>query len=148
MQAVEALTRLIKMADETMESTCIDPESLDQDDPSLQRFQQDKVAIAIIQSMLNTALPVARFRCFVRIESGKAKGREYTLCATRIEDIVAALHPLSRTRCDVYVLLFEQRATGANALDGYQGSTTKGLKPSATFVGYLESLRKYAELAN
>lgn len=148
MQAVEALTRLLAMADESIKSSCIDPESLDQDDPSLQRFQEDQIAIAVIQAMLNTALPVARFRCFVRIESGKAKGREYTLCAVRIEDIVAALHPLGSRKTDVYILLFEQRATGADALDGYQGSTGKGFKASPSFLAYLEGLRKYAELAN
>lgn len=143
MQAVEALQRLISMADELV-GLHPSQRPANEEDSS-----EDKIAIAIIQAMLNTALPVARFRCFVRIESGKAMGREYTLCATRIEDIVAALHPLSRVKTDVYVLLFEQRADGADTLDCYQGTTKTFTRASQShFANYLESLRKYAEVAN
>lgn len=137
MQAVEALQRLIGMADELMG---LHPSQR----PANEDNSEDKIAVAVIQAMLNTALPVARFRCFVRIESGREKGREYTICGVHIEDIVTALYPLSRNNREVYILLFEQRSTGADALDGYQGNTTKGFKADASFVAYLEGLRKYS----
>lgn len=144
MQATEAMTRVIAIADQMTQESSIPEGSED-----AERLEQDKIAVAICQAMLNTALPVTRFRCFVRIESGKAKGREYTLCGVRIEDIVAALYPLTSRKTEVYVLLFEQRPTGADALDGYQGTTKSFTRASQShFENYLESLRKYAEVAN
>lgn len=146
MQATEALTRIIEIADKSILAI-----KAQTPEPELQEhiIGESETAVAICQAMLNTALPVTRFRCFVRIESGKAKGREYTLCGVRIEDIVAALYPLTSKKTDVYVLLFEQRATGADALDGYQGTTKTFTRSSQShFANYLESLRKYAELAN
>ena len=134
MQAVEALTRLIDIADAMADAE------------DAEKAEQDQLAISICQAMLNTALPVARFRCFVQVESGKHLGREYTLCGVKIEDIVAGLTPLSRAGTKVYVTLWEQRATGADMIEGYQGMSTR--KPGSTnnpFIGFLKSLSKYSE---
>lgn len=140
MQAVEGLTILIGLADETLKLNSTYGTDAPVFSPSEERLQ---LATSICQAMLHTALPVAKYRVFVKIESGRENGREYTICATSIEDIVAALYPLSRMRRQVYVTLWEQRATGADMLEGYQGSSDK-------MRSYLDMMRKYsaAHLAN
>jgi hypothetical protein len=116
-----------------------------QDEEERKEFEQDQLAISICQAMLNTALPVARFRCFVRIESGRDDGREYTICSTNIEDVIAALYPLHSFSRSIYVSLWEQRSTGADMLEAYQGKTNKQFSHF-----FLENLKKYssAHLAN
>lgn len=139
MQAVEALTLLISMGDQSLKLNA----SLDGDNPQLSEYEKQlQLAVSVCQAMLNTALPVARFRCFVQIESGREKGREYTICGVNIEDIVTALYPLSLLQRNVYVSLWEQRATGADMIEGYQGPTRGVSKPQ--FRMFLDSLRKYS----
>lgn len=141
MQAVEALTRLIAIADRR---------GIDSDKELAERLKdsdeaaKDQLASSIAQAMLNTALPVARFRCFVQIESGKRKGREFTICAVNIEDIIAALGPLSTTATKVYINLWEQRATGADMLEGYQGWTRTATDKKMQM--FLKSLEKYSSM--
>lgn len=143
MQAVEGLTRLIAMADgkvavKTQQALVEDTITLNEaSEETRKELEQDQLAISICQAMLNTALPVARFRVFVKIESGREEGREYTICAVSIEDVVAALYPVSRMRRQVYITLWEQRPTGADMLEGYQGSADK-MRP------YLQMMRKYS----
>lgn len=142
MQATEALTRLIEIADKALTSG---REVTGEPERQEGVLAEGETAVAICQAMLNTALPVARFRVFVQIESGREKGREYTICATRIEDIVAALYPLTLMARDIYITLWEQRPTGADCIEGYQGkSRATGNKP---FRLFLDGLRKYAEVA-
>lgn len=133
MQAVEAMTRLIEMADHYIaeEGGPADPD----------KREQLEVAVAVAQAMLNTALPVARWRCFVKFESGVEKDREFTLSAVNIEDIVVPLRALGNARRQVYVTLWEQRATGADMVTGYQGSTFDLKKK---YRGFVDALRQYA----
>jgi hypothetical protein len=155
MQAVEALTLLIRAADLLstptgftipLDNTNAEPVP---DIPSSAQVEL-KVAVAVAQAMLNTALPVARFRAFVRYESGKEDGREFTICGINIEDIVAALYPMTQMNRAVYVTLWEQRATGADMLEGFQGRTKQITDQPKMFRSYLDSLRKYSvsSLAN
>lgn len=142
MQAVEGLTRLITLGDLYTKVR----EELANPTPEEQaEREQDQLAISICQAMLNTALPVAKYRVFVKIESGREKGREYTICAVSIEDIVAALYPLTQMIRSVYVTLWEQRATGADMLEGFQGPTRDR---KGRFRSYLDMLKKYRVLAN
>ena len=123
MQAVEALTRLIAIADQANQVTSFDMKTTEE-------LEQDQLAVTIAQAMLNTALPVARFRCFVRIEGGVKKeiGSEYTVCAPDLKSIQSSLRLLLPHRRDVYIQLWEQRKTGADMLSAYQGSTRYGVR--------------------
>lgn len=141
MQPVEAITRVLTLADhmtappggETRNTVHTEEEQ-----------QQNELAISVCQAMLNTALPVARFRAFVKFDSGKEEGLEFTVCATKIEEVIAALDPLTKSTRQVYISLWEQRATGAGMLAGYQGWTRKiGRRSSHNALGgYLAELRK------
>lgn len=136
MQGAEALTRLIAIADRRPVGEPMSPE--DQ-----QEFENDQVAISIAQAILNTMLPVARFRCFVRIESGREEGSEYTLCAVKIEEIIAGLFPLSQMSRKLYINLWEQRPTGADMLKAFQGSTAAG-RGRSQFRKFLDELKQYS----
>lgn len=145
MQPVEALTRIIAMADANTAarsdvSIPLAPQGEITEVPN-DELEQDKLAVSIAQAMLNTAIPVARFRCFVKIESGKMAGREYTICAVNIEDIVASLYGLKINNFQVYITLWEQRATGAEMLESFQGRTRATNKQ---FDRYLDELRRHA----
>lgn len=146
MQPVEAITRVMHLADGM---TAPPGSPLREVLHTEEEDKQNTLAIGICQAMLNTALPVARFRCFVRVESGVDAGREYTVCATKIEEIVAALRPLARCRqpTALYVSLWEQKAMGAEMLSGYQGKTRVSFKSSTApgaLSSYLDSLSKYS----
>jgi hypothetical protein len=145
MQAVEALNRLIAVADQYAPKVFSDQSSPE----DRQEGEQNLLAISVAQAMLNTALPVARWRCFVQYESGKEEGREFTICAVNIEDIVAALYPLSTMVRKVYITLWEQRPTGADMVQGFQGWTHTPAKKKA-LRQFLDSLRQYSvsSLAN
>lgn len=137
MQPLEALTRLIALAD----GMTAPPESPTRNVlHSEEDQQQNEVAISVCQAMLNTALPVARFRAFVKLESGPNEGLEFTICAVKITEIVAALMPLTLRPVKVYISLWEQRATGADMLAGYQGLSRKSIGKPAGMVSYLNEL--------
>lgn len=138
MQATEALTILIRHADQRIKHV----QSLEQAPKDEEEYKSFETAASICQAMLNTALPVARFRLFVRIENGKDDGREFTVCGVNIEDIIAAMVPYQNSARKLYVTLWEQRATGADMLEGFQGWTRVAGKPSLKL--YLEGLRKYS----
>lgn len=138
MQPIEALTRVIAMADYFKHEEGGHP------DPD--RQAQDDLAVSICQAMLNTAIPVARFRCFIRIESGKYEGTEFTVCSSKIEDIQASLDSIRRYPMvrSLYVSLWEQRATGADMLVAFQGkSRTKTHGRLDQFGDYINELDKY-----
>jgi hypothetical protein len=140
MQATEALTHLIALGDAM---TAAPVEGTERVRPRTEEEQErDTLAISVCQAMLNTALPVARFRLFVRIENGKDDGREFTVCGVKIEDIIAAMTPYQNSARKLYVTLWEQRATGADMLEGFQGWTRVAGKPSLKL--YLEGLKKYS----
>lgn len=124
MQAVEAMTRLIGLADEmiSVEGSIIPWDGT----INYESLEELKVATAVCTAMLNTALPVARYRVFVRYDHSYPRdeiGSEFTLCSTRMKDIRAALSPLQLMKKEVYITLFEQKDTGADMISGYQGQT-------------------------
>lgn len=143
MQPVEAITRVMHLADGM---TAPPGSPLREVLHTEEEQEQNTLAIGICQAMLNTALPVARFRCFVRIESGGSSGHEYTVCATKIEEIVTALRPLTLYSTSVYVSLWEQKPMGADMLSGYQGKSKVMLRSRTKggLAAYLASLSKYS----
>lgn len=130
MQSVEAMTRLIGLADELIkeDGVLILGDKFVEDDQGdlISAMDEIKVAAAVANAMLNTALPVAKYRVFVRYDRCFPKediGLEFTICAVQMKAIRAALAPLDLTSREVYITVFEQRATGAEMVSGYQGPT-------------------------
>ena len=126
MQPVEALTRVIALADKELGRVDsilgpVDAEEINEED------YPDQVAVAICNTMLNTALPVARFRAHVTVEDCKTGSRvglgDFTISATSIDAIKNGMVGLTMEKVTVYASLWEQRATGADMLSGYQGET-------------------------
>lgn len=142
MQAVEAMQRLIAMSDELLG---LHPAQR----PANEDKEQDEVAIAIIQAMLNTALPVARYRAFVEVDREQPKRSkfqdsvaprdEYTVCGVTMDNILAGLVGITHVPTNVKVSVFEQRADGADMISGYQGQT-KGKSEWARFLNGLKAL--------
>lgn len=123
MQAVEALTRLIKVTDLAILEA---KNQINMEDSILaSEVEQNGVAVAVGQAMLNTALPVARFRAHVTIDkigpSSKLGLGDFTVCGTSISSIKNGLIGLSHEGVEVHVSLWEQKAAGADMLSGYQG---------------------------
>lgn len=123
MQATEALTRLIKVTDLAILEA---KNQINMEDSILaSEVEQNEVAVAVGQAMLNTALPVARFRAHVTIDkigpSSKLGLGDFTVCGTSISSIKNGLIGLSHEGVEVHVSLWEQKAAGADMLSGYQG---------------------------
>lgn len=142
MQAVEAMQRLIAMSDELLG---LHPSQR----PANENKEQDEVAIAIIQAMLNTALPVARYRAFVEVDQDQPKRSkfqervavrdEYTVCGVTMASLISGLVGITHVVTNVKVTVFEQRADGADMISGYQGQT-KGKAEWARFLRGLTAL--------
>lgn len=123
MQATEALTRLIKVTDLAILEA---KNQVNMEDSILaSEVEQNGIAVAVGQAMLNTALPVARFRAHVTIDkigpSSKLGLGDFTVCGTSISSIKNGLIGLSHEGVEVHVSLWEQKAAGADMLSGYQG---------------------------
>lgn len=126
MQAAEALTRLIAMGDELLG---LHPSQR----PANEDKEREELAITIAQAMLNSMIPVARYRVHVEIdaeqplrksaEDARAVHEEFTACATQMHGILGALIGITMTKTNVRVSLWEQRPTGADMISGYQGPT-------------------------
>ena len=122
MQAVEALTRLIALGDDELKKNSTygtEAQGLSSSEEEL------ATAVAVGQAMLNTALPVARFRAHVTLDkigpSSKLGLGDFTVCGTSISSIKNGLIGLSHEGVEVHVSLWEQKAAGADMLSGYQG---------------------------
>lgn len=122
MNGAEALTRLIGAADQ-LRSRIED----------WKEQEELQVASAVCQAMLNTMLPIARFRAHVEIDAGQAKrtpGKaklaatsEFTACSVTMDGIRSSLTALSSVETNVRISIWEQRANGADMLSGFQGKT-------------------------
>lgn len=139
MTPLEAMTFLIKQVDDQMSATRQLSEITQMQPEEQAHCEEVELAISVITAMLNTALPIARFRCFVSVDKHSLlKSRvheEFTVCAVNIAGIKGGLIGLNEHRTDVHVTLWEQRATGAEMLSGYQGPT-KGKR----YRNWLDSL--------
>jgi hypothetical protein len=134
MNASEALTRLIQCADEQIAATQGSFSEQTGEEPEIApELEELQVAVAVSQAMLNMMLPVARYRCHVEVDAQQQKRSpgqqklaahsEFTSCSASMEGIKSSLVALSTVDTEVRVTVFEQRATGADMLVGYQGKT-------------------------
>lgn len=140
MQALEAMQRVIALADELLG---LHPTQR----PGNEDKEQEEVAISICQAMLNTAMPVARFRAFVEVDRDQPKRTkfqesvaprdEFTVCGVTMDNIIAGLIGITHVPTNVKVSIFEQRADGADMLCGYQGQT-KGKAEWGRFINQLK----------
>ncbi len=132
MQAIEALNHLVQQANDRVRYAHQLTEGRELSELEIEENKRNDLAIAICTAMMNAAIPVCRFRCFVKVESvnpvkGAFRmdrpivGSEYTICAVDIDGIKAGLLGLASTSSEVMVSLWEQRATGADMRSGYQG---------------------------
>ena len=139
MQAAEAITRLIDLADRYAPKVFSEEST-----PEFRaEVEENQVAISIAQAMLNSMIPVARFRVFIRIESGTFDGAEYTVCCTDIKSVRTAVYALRSPARKIYIQLWEQRATGADMLLGFQGSTASFMKGKRSLDHWLDSLSQF-----
>lgn len=126
MNAPEALTRLIEFAALRMRAAreLVDNPDFDTHDPKWQAdIENTEVAISICTAMLNTILPIVRFRCYIEnsLRGSPPKKLEYTVCAVRMEDILSALKPLGKSNGTIRVSVFEQFPGKAEMISGYGG---------------------------
>lgn len=148
MQAVEAMTRLLAIADR-FEGTMADAQS----EAEVEQYEQGKIAVAIVQAMLNTALPVAQYRMFVEIDEVQPKRKayhntiaaykEHTICSPSMDGIISGLTGFSWVNHKVRMSLFEQKATGADMLFGFDGTTG-----SQQYRDFIKQLRIVAAATN
>lgn len=128
MTPLDALQRTVNMAKSSYDGKSIGDEA---------EFQKEQQAIEKVELLLNTAVPIARFRMFVQVRSvGGAPPKkhkpvmmepcEFTVCSPTIAGLKMALEGLRRRPCDVFVSLFEQKEQSADYLTGYDGPSRGG----------------------
>lgn len=133
MQAVEALTRLLAIADTHLSVERLRRADLEEGGSELDEMDRKEIAVSICQAMLNTAIPVARYRAFVQVDevqpkrtayqSQQAVEHEFTTCAVNMDGILSSLIGVTAIPTNVRVTIWEQRADGADMVSGYQGQT-------------------------
>jgi len=120
MNGLEAMTRVLALSEQAIRDRGIDPQ-----DPANME-DRDVIAMAVISALLNTAMPIVRFRAHVQIEDCETKKvpqGEFTVLGVNMTSIRAGLETLMQHPLKVHVSLWEQRATGADMISGYQGPT-------------------------
>jgi hypothetical protein len=135
MQAVEALTRLLAIADTHLQQERCRRASpdLEEGGPEMDEMDRREIAVSICHAMLNTAIPVARFRAFVevddlqpkrsKVQEERAVLHEFTVCAVDMDGIMSGLIGVSSIPTNVRLTIWEQRPDGADMISGYQGQT-------------------------
>lgn len=133
MQALEALTRLLSIADIHLVTERARRAELEEGGPELDEMDRKEVAVSICQAMLNTAIPVARYRAFVevddvqpkrtKVQAERAVRHEFTVCAVDMDGILSGLIGVTTVPTNVRLTIWEQRADGADMISGYQGQT-------------------------
>lgn len=157
MQAVEAIQLLILEADKRVAfRKGFDPASVEEGGEKHEWLNQTTLAIAVAQAMLNTAIPVARFRAFVEVDDEQPKRTaaerdraifaEFTICGTTINSIRSGLIGLAQVQTNCRVLVFEQRATGADMVSAFQGTTKT--QPYRTWLKSLSGLEAPTQSVN
>jgi hypothetical protein len=129
MNGAEALTNLIALADDAIKEDGVLIIG-----GGVQQLEDVKTAAAVCTAMLNTMMPIARWRAFVQIDEVitnlkkggtdlKVQREEYTICSVSIAGIKNGLLSLAFDDLPVHVSLWEQKATGADMVSAYQGKT-------------------------
>lgn len=142
MTPLEAMHMLIALGDRYFENL-VESEALPELSPDDERLLR---ANTLIRKMLDTALPVARFRCFVSVDKATTIHKspitaEYTICSPTIEGVIAGLIGLSENRTDVQATLWEQRTASADMISGWQGRSR-----SPSYKRWIKSLEVYSNI--
>src|ERR1041384_3892988 len=120
MTSLEAINMLIHVADTHMSLSRQMSELAEMTPEQREKIEDIEVAISVVQAVLNTALPIAKWRCFVQVEhKSKARGRvrdEFTVCAPNIHGILGGIIALQDHRINVHVTLWEQKPMGAEMI--------------------------------
>lgn len=136
MNAAEAITRLIQFADSGEYDLLTD-----------EAREELKLATAVVTAILNTMMPITRYRAFVEIEEVAKKRHavgnvtaEFTVCAVSMAGIKSGLSGVSVNDMEIRAMVFEQTKDGATLVSGFQGFT-KSQKYRSWF-NTLESLEE------
>jgi len=128
MNSLEALSRVLAHAEgnlQIMRDRVVDPDYSGDLSPEFHKTREDlEVAVAVCQAIMNTALPIARFRAHVEITpvvGEKGHRREFTVCAVDIPGIQAGLVGVRGYTGNVLATLWEQKQGGADMLSGHHG---------------------------
>lgn len=115
MQPVEALQKTIDLA-----TNRLDQDIWEEGAPEVE-------AVAICKTFLDTAVPIARFRCYVTVEGVGPKSKlglgDFTVCGTSIPAIKNGLIGLRMEKVHARILLWELQQENADMISGYQGDT-------------------------
>lgn len=115
MQPTEALQRTIDLANDRLGQ-----DIWEEGDPGVE-------AVGICKSFLDTAVPLARFRCYVTVEGLGPKSKlglgDFTVCGTTIPAIKNGLIGLRMEKVQARILLWELQQDKADMISGYQGDT-------------------------
>lgn len=123
MNALEAMTRLIEHASTSakdIDRLREDP-NFDVSPETREAVENLATAASVCQAMLNTALPIARFRLHVEL---KGVG-EHIISSASIKPIRYAMSDLTHNgdNLGIRATLWEQKSTGADMLEGFEGNT-------------------------
>ena len=128
MNSLEALSRVLAHVEgnlRTMRELITNPDYSGELTADWHKNREDtEVAVAVCQAIMNTALPIARFRAHVEVtpvDGEKGHRREFTVCAVDIPGIQAGLVGVKGYTGSVLATLWEQKAGGADMLSGHQG---------------------------
>lgn len=125
MQAAEAMTLLIQMADERHRDAQQGRLLIEEKD-----LEREKLAVAVSTAMLNSMIPVARYRAFVEVQLRARKSHpvgsvtsEFTVSATTMDGIKSGIAGVAINDMEIRIIIFEQTASGANMVSGFEGPT-------------------------
>lgn len=115
--SLEAMTRLIELGNEAINEQGV--VILAGGDAELEDL---RTAVAVVQAVLNTALPIARFRLHVESITDR---REFTVSSANIYTLLDVLKSMREgfKNTEVICSLWEQTATGADMVSGFRGKT-------------------------
>lgn len=133
MNPIEALTRLVAMADRYLEGDRARRVDLEEGGPELEEMDRKELAVSIVQAMLNTAIPVARYRASVELDEVQPKRKEfqqemsaryeYTISAINMSGIISGLCGVTYVPTNVRITVWEQHPGKVEMVTGYQGPT-------------------------
>lgn len=114
MNALEAMTRLIQLGIETL--------SLDSENMDPEYTESVETAVAVCQAMLNTAIPIARFRMHVSLPETVP---DFTVSSPSTKALIDVLQLIREKKKNqlIRASLWEQHANRAEMLHGFEGNT-------------------------
>lgn len=130
MNSLEAITRLIQFADDSLQSKMkkLLGEGRGGEEVPVEDMELG-VAISITNAILNAALPIAKYRCFVEIDKDQDKAvrklvkTEFTVCGASMSAIKSGIASLLIEPINARVMIFVQLPHNSDMITAYQGKT-------------------------